>query len=108
MKPDVDIVEPVVKLKPDRRGPVEQGGCLGGDSVHVPRGRVEQGECLGVGGTRDVVVVEPVIELKPVKPDVVEKDIPAQLDATDRRTISPMDVSVANMLPSGGVKSMLW
>ena len=60
-----------------------------------------------VGGTGDVVVVEPVIELKPVKPDVVEKDIPAQLDATDRRTISPMDVSVANMLPSGGVRSML-
>ena len=68
---------------------------------------MEQGECLGVGGTGDVVVVEPVIELKPVKPDVVEKDIPAQLDATDRRTISPMDVSVANMLPSGGVRSML-
>ena len=40
---------------------------------------MEQGECLGVGGTWDVVVVEPVIELKPVKPDVVEKNIPAQL-----------------------------
>ena len=36
-----------------------------------------------VGGTGDVVVVEPVIELKPVKPYVVEKDIPAQLDAND-------------------------
>ena len=50
LKPDVDVVEPVVKLKPDRRGPVEQGGCLGGDSKHVPRGPVEQGEFLGQEG----------------------------------------------------------
>ena len=52
-KPDVVVVDPVVELKPDRRGPVEQG------------------ECLGVGGTGepDVVVVESVVELKPLKPD---------------------------------------
>ena len=47
LKPDIDKGEPIVKLRPDRRGPVEQGGCLGGDSKHVPRGPLEQGGCLG-------------------------------------------------------------
>ena len=68
LKPDIDKGEPIVKLRPDRRGPVEQGGCLGGCSEHVPIGTVEQGECLGVGGTGepdDVVVVEPIVNLKP-------------------------------------------
>ena len=59
-EPDVVVVEPIVKLKPDKRGPVERGGCLGGDSIHMPIGPVKQGECFGVGGTGDVVVVEPV------------------------------------------------
>ena len=75
MKPDVDVVEPVVTLKSDRRGQVEQGECLGGDSKHLPRGTVEEGECLGAGGTGepDVVVVEPVVKLKPDRRGPVEQ-----------------------------------
>ena len=30
LEPDIDKGEPIVKLRPDRRGPVEQEGCLGG------------------------------------------------------------------------------
>ena len=33
LKPGVD--EPVIELKPDRRGPVEQGECIGGDRVNA-------------------------------------------------------------------------
>ena len=82
LKPDVVVVEPVVELKPERRGPEKQGECHGRDNVDVPRGTVEQGECHGEdnvdvprrpeeqgechdeGGT-DVVVIEPVVEWKP-------------------------------------------
>ena len=37
---------------------MEQGECLGGDDVDVPRGPVEQGECLGEGGTDEPDVVD--------------------------------------------------
>ena len=35
--PDVVVAEPVFDLKPERRGAEEQGECLGGGYVDVPR-----------------------------------------------------------------------